>query len=31
MIKNDIKKRNWTFVLYDDSCAKDWEENKIKV
>ena len=26
MIKNDIKKRNWTMVLYDDSCAKDWEE-----
>ena len=26
MIKADIKKRNWTFVLYDDSCAKDWEE-----
>lgn len=26
MIKNEIKKRNWTFVLYDDSCAKDWED-----
>ena len=26
MIKSDIKKRNWTFVLYDDSCAKDWED-----
>lgn len=26
MIKTDIKKRNWTFVLYDDSCAKDWED-----
>ena len=26
MIKNDIKKRNWTFVLYEDSCSKDWEE-----
>lgn len=26
MIKSDLKKRNWTFVLYDDSCAKDWEE-----
>lgn len=20
------KKRNWTFVLYNDSCAKDWED-----
>ena len=29
MIKNDIKKRNWTFVLYDESCAKDWEEYLI--
>ena len=26
MIKADIKKRNWTFVLYDDSCATDWED-----
>ena len=26
MIKSDIKKRNWTFVLYDDSCSKDWED-----
>lgn len=26
MIKSDIKKRNWTFVLYSDSCAPDWEE-----
>lgn len=26
MIKSDIKKRNWTFVLYSDSCATDWEE-----
>lgn len=26
MIKSDIKKRNWTFVLYEDSCAKDWED-----
>lgn len=26
MIKSDIKKRNWTFELYDDSCAKDWED-----
>lgn len=29
MIKSDIKKRNWTFVLYEDSCAKDWEEYLI--
>lgn len=29
MIKNDLKKRNWTFVLYDDSCATDWEEYLI--
>lgn len=29
MIKSDIKKRNWTFVLYKDSCAKDWEEYLI--
>jgi len=29
MIKNDIKKRNWTFVLYTDSCSKDWEEYLI--
>lgn len=26
MIKSDIKKRNWTFVLYDDSCFKGWED-----
>lgn len=26
MIKSDLKKRNWTMVLYNDSCAKDWEE-----
>ena len=26
MKKSDLKKRNWTFVLYEDSCAKDWEE-----
>ena len=26
MIKSDLKKRNWTFELYKDSCAKDWEE-----
>lgn len=29
MIKSDLKKRNWTFVLYDDSCAKDWESYLI--
>lgn len=29
MIKSDLKRRNWTFVLYDDSCAKDWEEYLI--
>ena len=26
MVKNDLKKRNWTMVLYSDSCSKDWEE-----
>ena len=26
MIKSDLKKRNWTMVLYSDSCSKDWEE-----
>ena len=26
MIKSDLKKRNWTFMLYDDSCAKDWQD-----
>ena len=26
MLKSDLKKRNWTFVLYNDSCAKDWQE-----
>lgn len=26
MLKSDIKKRNWTFVLYSDSCSSDWEE-----
>lgn len=26
MKKSDLKKRNWTFVLYEDSCANDWEE-----
>lgn len=26
MIKSDLKKRNWTFELYNDSCAPDWEE-----
>ena len=29
MIKSDLKKRNWTFVLYNDSCSKDWEEYLI--
>lgn len=29
MIKSDLKRRNWTFVLYEDSCAKDWEEYLI--
>ena len=29
MIKSDLKKRNWTFVLYEDSCAKDWEDYLI--
>lgn len=29
MIKNDLKKRNWTFVLYDDSCSKDWQDYLI--
>lgn len=23
---NDIKKRNWTFILYDDSSSQDWED-----
>lgn len=29
MIKNDFKKRNWTFVLYDDSCTSYWEDYLI--
>lgn len=29
MLKSDLKKRNWTFVLYNDSCAKDWQEYLI--
>ena len=29
MLKSDLKKRNWTFVLYEDSCAKDWEDYLI--
>ena len=29
MIKSDLKKRNWSFVLYEDSCSKDWEEYLI--
>lgn len=24
-----MKKRNWTMVLYEDSCAKDWEDYLI--
>lgn len=28
-MKKDIKKRNWTFELYDDSCANDWESYLI--
>lgn len=23
---NELKKRNWTFELYDDSCSNDWED-----
>lgn len=26
MLKSDLKKRNWTFELYDDSSSNDWEE-----
>lgn len=29
MLKSDLKKRNWTFELYNDSCSKDWEEYLI--
>ena len=29
MLKSDLKKRNWTFVLYKDSCVKDWEDYLI--
>lgn len=29
MIKKDMKKRNWTFVLYEDSCSPDWEDYLI--
>ena len=29
VLKKDTKKRNWTFVLYDDSCSPDWEEYLI--
>lgn len=29
MIKSEMKKRNWTMVLYEDSCAKDWEDYLI--
>ena len=26
MIKSDLKKRNWSFILYPDSASEDWEE-----
>lgn len=26
MIKSDMKKRNWSFILYPDSASDDWEE-----
>lgn len=29
MLKSELKKRNWTFVLYDDSAVKDWEDYLI--
>lgn len=29
MLKSDLKKRNWTFVLYEDSCSSDWEDYLI--
>lgn len=29
MTRLDIKKRNWTFELYDDSCSLDWESYLI--
>lgn len=28
-MKKEIKKRNWTMILYADSCSKDWEEYLI--
>lgn len=28
--KEDVKKRNWTFVLYPESAPKDWQE-KLKL
>lgn len=28
--KNDVKKRNWTFVLYPESAPKDWLE-RLKI
>lgn len=28
--KENVKKRNWTFVLYPDSAPKDWQE-KLKI
>ena len=30
MAENNVKKRNWTFVLYPDSAPADWKE-KIKL
>ena len=26
MIKTEMKKRNWTFELYNDSSSPDWED-----
>lgn len=26
MVKSELKKRNWSFILYNDSCSPDWEE-----
>ena len=26
MIKSEMKKRNWSFILYPDSCSEDWED-----
>lgn len=30
MVKSDLKKRNWTFELYDDSCNPNWEDILVK-